>query len=72
LIVSSAKEFLNKTNLLQPQWQILDFEKELFGNTHSLISAYISDENIVPFEKNVNLSKATDVYDLEFIVQCKI
>jgi hypothetical protein len=53
------------------QWQILDFEKELYSNMKSLASAYISDENIVPVEKNVDLSKATDVYDLELIVQCK-
>lgn len=53
------------------QWQILDFEKEVYGNMKSLIAAYIPDEDIISVEASIDLSKVSNVYDLELKVQCK-
>ena len=49
-------------------WHILPFEKELYGNMRSLVTAYIPDEDIIPTEMNVDLSKANDVVNLEMRV----
>jgi len=49
-------------------WHILPFEKELYGNMRSLAAAYIPDEDIIPAELNLDLSKVEDVVNLEMTV----
>jgi hypothetical protein len=46
-------------------WPILAFERELYGDMASLVAAYIPEENIVPVELNIDLSKANEIVDVE-------
>jgi len=54
---------------LGSQWHILDFEKELYGDMNSLIAAYVPEQDIVPVEISVDLSKADNDVELELLVK---
>lgn len=54
---------------LGSQWPILDFEKELYNNIDSLGAAYVPEEDVVPVETVVDLSKTNGVVTLELIVK---
>jgi hypothetical protein len=49
-------------------YPILSLEKELYGDMRSLAAAYIPEEDILPIEIDVDLSKANDVVNLEMPV----
>lgn len=67
-LLDRGQSFVASNSRKHSQWQILDFEKELYGNMRSLVAAYLPEKDIVPTETSIDLAKASDEINLDIMV----